>query len=181
MARPIPDEIARTARPFLRDVVELAAEGDRSPGDFILPLGKYSSEQTFLIPRSSMSQIVERAKTEAARRKCERLLASPRGPHDLLVLVFAGSHVEGHVMHVPTIVREERPKTFTQLPPCGCGCGEPAEIDLQGLYYTKACLARTVTELREMGVPIEQSEKGYRLAPSTQVSFLLDGDGEKGD
>jgi hypothetical protein len=84
-------------------------------------------------------------------------------------------------IRVPTIVREEKPETLTELPPCGCGCGKPAEVDFQGLYYTKACLAREMTELREMGIPIEQSEKGYRLAPSVKVSFLLDGDGQKGD
>jgi hypothetical protein len=174
MPRPVPDAIARAARPFLREVVALAAKSTLSPGHFVLLLGKYSSEETFLFPRSDAGQILERAKTDAARRKCERLLAAPHGPHDLLVIVCAGSHVEGHFVRVPTIVPD--PKPLTETPSCQCGCGKPAETEFEGLYYTNACFERTIQELQEMGIPIEQKGKSYRLAPSTKVSFRLGGD-----
>jgi hypothetical protein len=173
MPRPIPDAIAATARPYLRQVVDLCAGSERSPGDYVLLLGKYSAEETFLFPRSSAVEILDRAKTAARRRKCERLIALPCGPHDLLVMVCAGEHVEGHTMRVPTVVRKEAPP-LTETPPCSCNCGQAAEIEFRGLYYTRACFQRTVDELRAMGVPIEQSDKGLRLAPSTRVSFRLD-------
>jgi hypothetical protein len=181
MPRPVPDAIARAARPYLREIVALCAKSTGSPGNFVLLLGKYSSEETFLLPRSDTSQVLEHVKTEAARRKCERLLAAAHGPHDLLVLVCAGGHVEGHVVRVPTIVPEPKPDTLTEAPPCQCGCGEPAETEFQGLYYTNACFERTIDELREMGIPIEQKGNKYRLAPSTKVSFRLDGDRGKGE
>ncbi len=173
MPRPVPDQIARAARPFLAQVADLCSNGTLTPGDFVLLLGKYSSEETFLFPRSNTTELLERAKTPARRKKSERLLASSHGPHDLLVMVCAGDHVEGHFVRVPTVVPRAAPP-LTETPPCACGCGAPADVDFQGLYYKDACLQRTVDELREMGVPIEQSGNSFRLAPSTQVSFRLD-------
>jgi hypothetical protein len=48
------------------------------------------------VPRALAGEILARAKTEARRRKYERLIASPCDKHDLLVMVCAGDHVEGH-------------------------------------------------------------------------------------
>ncbi len=67
-------------------------------------------------------------------------------------------------MRVPTVVPEPA-RPLTEVPPCACGCGEPREkSDFQGLYYKDACLQRTMNELREMGIPIEQNGNAFPVS-----------------
>ena len=62
---------------------------------------------------------------------------------------------------------------------CDCSCGQLAEIEFLELFYTKACHLRVIDELKAAGIPIEESEKGWRLAPGTIVTFADEGDPTK--
>ena len=105
MARPsLPDPIERAARPFLPKLLQVAAENGDFPGDYFLILGKYDAKESVIVPRALAGEILAQAKTEARRRKYERLIGSPCDKHDLLVMVCAGDHVEGHWMKVPALV-----------------------------------------------------------------------------
>ena len=52
---------------------------------------------------------------------------------------------------------------------CRCGCGRDAEVDFAGLLYTRACLRAEIDGLRALGIPIEESEAGYRLAADVTI------------
>lgn len=52
---------------------------------------------------------------------------------------------------------------------CRCGCGRDAEVDFAGLLYTRACLRAEIDGLRALGIPIEESEAGYRLAANVTI------------
>ena len=52
---------------------------------------------------------------------------------------------------------------------CRCGCGRDAEVDFAGLLYTRACLRAEIDGLRALGIPIEESEAGYRLAADVSI------------
>ena len=83
----------------------------------------------------------------------------------------------------PKVARAEAAKRdpATGATLCSCGCKQPAEIVLGGeLAYTRACMQRTIDEVRAAGIPIEQTpEGGVRLRPGTQVTIVDDGDPTK--
>ena len=65
-------------------------------------------------------------------------------------------------------------------PLCSCGCGQRAEIVFgDKLPYTRACMQRTIDEIRAAGVPIDQSSEGVRLGPGVTVTIVDDGDPTK--
>ena len=117
MTRPLPHPIERAARPFLPKLLQLAAENGDFPGDYFLLLGKYDTKESVIVPRVLAGEILAQAKTEARRRKYERLIASPCDPHDLLVMVCAGDHVEGHWMKVPALVPPATSTASEELTP----------------------------------------------------------------
>jgi hypothetical protein len=76
--------------------------------------------------------------------------------------------------------RKPAGKTFGPGTLCSCGCKQLAEIVFgDELPYTRACMQRTIDELRAAGIPIEQSSEGVRLGRGVSVSIVDDGDPTK--
>ncbi|MGO8997375.1 MAG: hypothetical protein ACLQVI_29005 [Polyangiaceae bacterium] len=175
MNRPLPEPIERAVRPFLPIVVKQAGELGRAPSDYFLVLGKYDPSKGSLIPRAAVVDFLALAKSEARRRKYERFLALPCEPNDLLVLVCAGDHVEGHRVRVPRVVP---------------GAGKEEELPVSEstartfLELTQEWLTLGYDGIREIGEnpseyinyvewPPRNGDRGSRVFPRSKVSEEL--------